>query len=77
MGKKGSLSEVLKGLGAASPEERPKIGAVANEWKRKVETALEERKRGLENAEPRCAHQDRADRCLGCRPASRIEARCT
>jgi phenylalanyl-tRNA synthetase alpha chain len=50
LGKKGALSEVLKGLGQASAEERPKIGAAANEWKRKIEGALEDRKSALENA---------------------------
>ena len=48
LGKKGSLSEVLKGLGAVAASERPKIGGVANEWKRKIEAALEERKSSLE-----------------------------
>ncbi|MEK6578533.1 MAG: phenylalanine--tRNA ligase subunit alpha [Bdellovibrionota bacterium] len=48
LGKKGALSEVLKGLGGVSSEERPKIGAAANEWKRKIEDALETRKGGLE-----------------------------
>lgn len=50
LGKKGSLSEVLKGLGSVEPQERPKIGAAANEWKRKIEEALESRKRFLEDA---------------------------
>lgn len=50
LGKKGALSEVLKGLGAISPEERPKIGGVANEWKRKLELALDARKQTLEEA---------------------------
>lgn len=50
LGKKGALSEVLKGLGGVSAEERPRIGAVANEWKRKVEDALEARKSSLESA---------------------------
>jgi len=50
LGKKGALSEVLKGLGAVSPAERPVIGAVANEWKGKVESALEGRKQALETA---------------------------
>ncbi len=50
LGKKGRLSEVLKGLGTVSPEERPKIGAAANEWKRRIEEALTERKAGLEKA---------------------------
>lgn len=48
LGKKGSLSEVLKGLGSADPAERPKIGAVANEVKAKIETALEAKRDGLE-----------------------------
>lgn len=51
LGKKGALSEVLKGLGAASAEERPKIGAAANEWKRKIEDALSARKTTLESIE--------------------------
>lgn len=51
LGKKGALSEILKGLGKATPEERPKIGAVANEWKTKIEGALDARRETLENAE--------------------------
>ncbi len=50
LGKKGALSEVLKGLGSCSPDERPKVGAVANEWKRKIEDALTARKDKLEGA---------------------------
>ena len=50
LGKKGALSEVLKGLGSVSAEERPKIGAIANDWKRKIEDALEARKGSLESA---------------------------
>lgn len=50
LGKKGALSEVLKGLGSVSAEERPKIGAAANEWKRRIEEALESRKATLESA---------------------------
>ncbi|MBY0470811.1 phenylalanine--tRNA ligase subunit alpha [bacterium] len=48
LGKKGSLSEVLKALGSVSAEERPKIGAVANQWKQQIEAALQERKTQLE-----------------------------
>jgi phenylalanyl-tRNA synthetase alpha chain len=51
LGKKGSLSEVLKGLGSVSVEERPKIGAAANEVKAKVESALEAKRDGLESAD--------------------------
>ncbi len=49
LGKKGSLSEVLKGLGSVGPEERPKIGAAANEVKAAVEGALEAKKSALES----------------------------
>ena len=51
LGKKGALSEVLKGLGQADPAERPKIGAAANQWKQKIESALDELKAKLEQAE--------------------------
>jgi len=50
LGKKGALSEVLKGLGSVAPQERPVIGAAANEWKRKIEAALDERRGVLERA---------------------------
>ncbi len=48
LGKKGSLSELLKGLSGLSPQERPVLGAAANEWKKKIELALEGRKTALE-----------------------------
>ena len=48
LGKKGSLSEALKSLGQVSAEERPKIGALANEWKTKIENAIELKKVELE-----------------------------
>ena len=48
LGKKGSLSEALKSLGQVPAEERPKLGALANEWKSKVESAIEARKVDLE-----------------------------
>ncbi|HLD99891.1 MAG TPA: phenylalanine--tRNA ligase subunit alpha [Bdellovibrionota bacterium] len=50
LGKKGALSEVLKTLGSVPAAERPAIGAAANEWKRKIEAAIETRKASLENA---------------------------
>lgn len=48
LGKKGSLSEVLKGLAQVPGSERPKIGALANQWKTKIEAALAEKKARLE-----------------------------
>ena len=51
LGKKGSLSEVLKQLGKVPAEERPALGALANEWKAKIEAALEKKKKELEAKE--------------------------
>ena len=51
LGKKGSLSEALKVLGQVDPADRPKIGALANEWKSKIENALEAKKVILEAKE--------------------------
>ena len=48
LGKKGSLSEALKQLGQVPAEERPKLGALANEWKSRIEAAIETRKTNLE-----------------------------
>lgn len=50
LGKKGALSEVLKGLGTIAPAERPAIGAKANDWKRQIEERIEARKEKLEGA---------------------------
>ena len=48
LGKKGSLSEVLKQLGKVPADERPALGALANEWKAKIESSLELKKSELE-----------------------------
>ena len=37
LGKKGSIAELMKGLGAVSKEERPAVGKVINEFKTQVE----------------------------------------
>ncbi len=47
LGKKGSLTAVLRGLGSISPEERPAVGKVANEVRVDIENALEERRAHL------------------------------
>lgn len=41
LGKKGELTAVLRGMGALSPEERPKIGALANQVREHIEGLLE------------------------------------
>lgn len=51
LGKSGALSEVLKGLKDASPEERPKIGGLANQLRDAFETGIQARLREIENKE--------------------------
>lgn len=36
LGKKGPITEVLRGMGKLSAEERPKMGALANEVREKI-----------------------------------------
>ena len=43
LGKKGRLTGVLRGIGALSAEERPRVGAVANAVRARIEGALAER----------------------------------
>jgi phenylalanyl-tRNA synthetase alpha subunit len=50
LGKKGSLTGVLRGLGALSAEERPAVGKVSNEVRSALEQALEARKAVLADA---------------------------
>ncbi len=47
LGKKGELTAVLKGMGALSAEERPKIGALANEIRASLETEIDNKKKEL------------------------------
>jgi phenylalanyl-tRNA synthetase alpha chain len=44
LGKKGRLTEILKGLAALSPDERPLIGKISNEIKETLTTLIDERK---------------------------------
>jgi phenylalanyl-tRNA synthetase alpha chain len=50
LGKKGSLTSALRGLGALSAEERPAAGKVSNEVREALETALSGRERELSAA---------------------------
>jgi len=51
LGKKGALTELLKGMKDVAPEDRPKVGQMVNEVRAEIETALEEAKGKLEDAE--------------------------
>lgn len=51
LGKKGQLTEVLRGMGALSAEERPVIGQVANEVRASIEAVLAEKQEAFDRAE--------------------------
>lgn len=51
LGKKGNLSKVLGGMGKLSAEERPKIGALANQAKTALQSQTEQRKTELQTAQ--------------------------
>ncbi|MBM7584898.1 phenylalanyl-tRNA synthetase alpha chain [Bacillus pakistanensis] len=48
LGKKGPVTEVLKGMGKLSAEERPKMGALANEVRGAISSKIEEKSATLE-----------------------------
>ncbi|WP_101675162.1 phenylalanine--tRNA ligase subunit alpha [Alloalcanivorax mobilis] len=50
LGKKGEISALLKSLGGLSADERPQAGALINEAKQRVQTALEARRDALQEA---------------------------
>ena len=51
LGKKGSLTRILRSMGSLSPEERPLVGKRANEVRSAVEAAIDGRKTQLADAE--------------------------
>ncbi|WP_461224468.1 phenylalanine--tRNA ligase subunit alpha [Lacticaseibacillus suihuaensis] len=50
LGKKGPITEVLRGMKDLSAEDRPKVGAFANKIKADLQDAITERKDALEHA---------------------------
>lgn len=51
LGKKGSLTAVLRGLGGLSPEERPRVGQIVNELRSELEGMIEARTEELKQQE--------------------------
>ncbi|HIS00598.1 MAG TPA: phenylalanine--tRNA ligase subunit alpha [Candidatus Excrementavichristensenella intestinipullorum] len=51
MGKKGELTAILRGMGQLSPQERPAMGQLVNEARRKLEEAIESCGQRLQQAE--------------------------
>lgn len=47
LGKKGELTQVLKGMKDVAPEERPKVGQMVNDARAVIEARLEEMRAGL------------------------------
>ena len=50
LGKKGKLSKILGGMGKLSAEERPRIGALANQVKTALQTSIDDCKTSLQEA---------------------------
>jgi phenylalanyl-tRNA synthetase alpha chain len=53
LGKKGELTGVLRGIGALPPEDRPRVGAAANDVRQAIEAALDAARARLGGAELR------------------------
>lgn len=51
LGKKGQLSQVLRGMGKLSAEERPRVGSLANEVKEAIQGAIEQRQENLQKSQ--------------------------
>ncbi|NET42979.1 MAG: phenylalanine--tRNA ligase subunit alpha [Okeania sp. SIO2B3] len=51
LGKKGQVSKILGGMGKLSPEERPKVGAIANQVKQAIQSNLDQKRTNLKTAE--------------------------
>lgn len=51
LGKKGPITEVLRGMGKLSPEERPVIGQLANDVRAVISDAISEKEQVLEQQE--------------------------
>ena len=49
LGKKGELTQILKGMKDLSNEERPVMGALANEVREDIEKSIEEKKNEINN----------------------------
>ncbi|NSL51537.1 phenylalanine--tRNA ligase subunit alpha [Calidifontibacillus erzurumensis] len=51
LGKKGPITEILRGMGKLSPEERPVIGQLANDVRAAIQVKLEEKQEKLSKLE--------------------------
>lgn len=51
LGKKGSIADLMKGLGSVPKEERPNVGKTINEFKNQVEARYQEMKKKMDELE--------------------------
>lgn len=51
LGKKGELTQVLRGMGSLSPEERPVIGSLVNQIRDELEILIEDKEKEFKKAE--------------------------
>ena len=51
LGKKGSLTSILRGMGKLSPEERPRVGQMVNTARKELEDAISAKQTELKQAE--------------------------
>ncbi|AVX31657.1 phenylalanyl-tRNA synthetase, alpha subunit [Carboxydocella thermautotrophica] len=72
LGKKGELTQILRGMGTLSPEERPVIGQLANTVRERLESALESKTAELkEKAKQERLAREKIDVTLPGRPVLR------
>ena len=57
LGKKGSIADLMKGLGGFSKEDRPAMGKIINEFKNQVEARYKERSERLEQLQMAARNQ--------------------
>ena len=51
LGKKGELTEILRGMGNLSPEERPKMGSLVNSVRAEIENLINKKEQEIEEKE--------------------------
>ena len=51
LGKKGELTEILRGMGSLSQEERPKMGSLVNSVRAEIETLINKKEQEIEEKE--------------------------
>ena len=76
LGRKGRVTDILRGLAALPAEEKPLVGQVANQVKEAVTTALDARKAALEQKRRR-GPPKRRPATGHCRGGARKKATCT